>query len=97
MVECCLTPALYRIYPSFSSSPASAAAATTTYSDSDMRSVRLTATANTTANGMDVGEASSIARFSDVIAAGQPGGDMEAEDVESTGYETAALLLVVGC
>ncbi|KAL5971455.1 Tetratricopeptide repeat protein 21B [Taenia solium] len=90
MVESCLTPALHRVYPSFSSSPA----ATTAYLDSDMRSVRPTATANTTANSMEAGEATSTSRFSDAIAAGQPSGDMDAEDVESTGYETAAFLLV---
>ncbi|KAL5110572.1 Tetratricopeptide repeat protein 21B [Taenia crassiceps] len=92
MVEGCLTPALCRIYPS-SSSPVT----TTTHLDSDMRSVKLTTTANTTANGMEAGEAISIARFSDVISAGQLGGDMDAEDAESTGHETAALLLMVGC
>ncbi|VDK32982.1 unnamed protein product [Taenia asiatica] len=90
MVESCLAPALHRIYPSFSSSPA----ATTAHLDSDMRSARPTATANTTANSMKAGEATPTSRFSDAITAGQPSGDLDAEDVESTGYETAAFLLV---
>ncbi|EUB62957.1 Tetratricopeptide repeat protein [Echinococcus granulosus] len=87
MVECCLSLALYRIFPSFASS-------TTACLDSDIRSVRLPTTVNTTANAMEAGDETPTIRFSDAITVGQPGADMDAEDVESAGYETAGLLLV---
>ncbi|VDM17901.1 unnamed protein product [Hydatigera taeniaeformis] len=86
MVEICLSPSLYRIFPS--------SATTTTCVDSDVRSVRPAATANTTTGGVEVGEETSTARYSDVMADGRPSGNADAKDIEATAYETAALLLM---
>ena len=95
MVENCLSLALQRISPSFSySSHTSNVTTTSAYVDGEVHSSRLPLTTTSTAI-VDHNEEVSTIGFRDASATAQASGDVEAVDVESVGYETAALLLVV--
>ena len=95
MVENCISLNLQRISPSVTSSSHNLNITTpSAYLEGEVHPSRLVLSTASTAAAEPTEEVSALG-FKDASATGQASGDMDAADVESTGYETAALLLVV--